>query len=83
MPITKKVPNTDHFDCCYFGYDKNKSQLMSFPSVKTSTENRLMVTRGKRGWGKVKGVKGHMCTVIDGNLTFGGEHDAVYSEVKI
>ena len=28
-------------------------------------------------------VKGHMCTAMDGNWTFGGEHEAVYIKVGL
>lgn len=30
-------------------------------------ENRLVVTRGERGWGRVIGVKGHIRMVTDKN----------------
>ena len=43
-------------------------------------ENRLVVTGGV---GRVKGVKGRICMVTDGNHTCGGEHDAVHPEVEI
>ena len=33
--------------------------------------------------GRAESVKGHMFTVTDGNQTFGSEHDAVYTEVKM
>ena len=38
----------------------------------TDTENKSVVTRGKRGCGWAKGVKGIDCMVTDGNWTFGG-----------
>ena len=41
-----------------------------------------MVTRGEEGSGRVKGVKGHLCTVNDGNWSSGGEPE-VYIEVEI
>ena len=47
------------------------------------TENRLVVTRGERGWGRAKWVKGVNSMVTDGNYTFGGEHTVVYTEVKL
>ena len=31
----------------------------------------------------MKGVKGHIYMVMDRNYTFGGEHDAVYTEAEI
>ena len=45
--------------------------------------NRLVVTRGEGGGRRAKGVKRHVCTVMDGNKTFGGEHDVVYTEAEI
>ena len=45
-------------------------------------ENRLVVTKGEAGGERVKGIKGHMCMVMDGNQTFGREHNAVYTEIK-
>ena len=46
-------------------------------------ENRLVLTREEGGWGWVKGVKGHICMVMDKSQTLGGEHDAVYTETDI
>ena len=31
----------------------------------------------------MKEVAGHMCTVMDGNQSLGGEHDTVYTEIEI
>lgn len=45
------------------------------------TESRL--PEGKEDGEKGKEVKSDMCTVMDGNWTFGGEHDAVYTETEI
>ena len=42
-----------------------------------------MVTRGKGSWGEGQGVKGDICTVMDGTQTFGGENDVVLTEVEI
>lgn len=47
------------------------------------TENRLVITRVAGGKEEGKGVKGHMCTVTNGNQTLGGEHDVFYTEIKI
>ena len=40
------------------------------------TENRVVVTRGKGGWGEGKVRKGANCQVTDRNWTFAGE-DAI------
>ena len=40
------------------------------------------ITRGERGSRRAKGVKGHICTMMDGNYIFGGEHAVVYTDVK-
>ena len=45
------------------------------------TEVRLVVTRGEEG--RVKGVIGPVCMVMDGNESLGGKHNAVYTEIKI
>ena len=42
-----------------------------------------MVTRGEEGWGKAKGVEGHICIVTDYKWTVGVEHNAVYTETEI
>ena len=42
-----------------------------------------MVTRGEAGERRVKGVKGHICMVIDKNWTSGGKDNAVYTETEI
>ena len=46
-------------------------------------EKRLVVPRAEESGGSVNGVNGHICMVMDGSLTFGGEQDAVYTEAKI
>ena len=46
-------------------------------------ENRLVVTRGEGGGRRAKGLQGHICMVMDGNESIGGEHNAVYTEAKI
>ena len=43
-------------------------------------ENRLVLTRGEGVGGRAKGVKRNICMVMDGNETFGCEHNAVYIE---
>ena len=45
---------------------KIKARVLE-PKKHIDKENRLMVSRGKGGKGKVKWVKGHMCMVTDGN----------------
>ena len=40
------------------------------------TENRVVVTRGKGGWGEGKVGKGANCRVTDRSYTFAGE-DAI------
>lgn len=51
------------------------------------TVNRIQVKIGGyhrgRGWEREKGAKGHVYMVTDGNKTFGGVHDALYTEAKI
>ena len=42
----------------------------------------MVVTRGEGGGRRVMVVKGPMCTVTDGNWTFGGEYVVVYTEVE-
>lgn len=50
------------------------------------THAQIQRTGGYQGKGdgrSAKGIKGHMCTMTDGNQTFGDEQDTVYTEVEI
>ena len=47
------------------------------------TEIGFMVTRGEGGREGRKGVNWHMCVVMDGNQSLGGEHDVIYTEFEI
>ena len=46
-------------------------------------ENGLVVTGGEGDGGRVKGVMGCICIVMDRNWTVGGEHNAAYKETAI
>ena len=43
----------------------------------------MAVTRHKGDTGRAKGVKGHICMVMDKKQTIGSEYDAVYTEAEI
>ena len=44
---------------------------------------RLMLTRGEGRREEDERGKRYLCTVMDGNQSVGGEHGAVYTEIKI
>ena len=52
-------------------------------SKHTDIENKLMVTKEKRGRGRAKWLKKYNCMVTDRNCTLGDEHVVGYTEIKI
>ena len=46
----------------------------------TDTDNSMAVTRGKRGEGRQKKIKGVKYMGMEGDLTLGGEHTRKYAD---
>ena len=53
------------------------------PIKRKLTDNKLVVMRGQSGCGWTEGMKKINCMRTDGNGTFGGDHCAMYTEVKL
>lgn len=55
--------------------EKNKNHMVSLICAITDTENPLMLTRAEGGFGgRGKMGRGVICSVMDVNWTFGGDH---------
>ena len=66
-------------------YKKTKpnKQIKQNKNKHIDTENRLVVTRGEKGWGEGKTGKGGQLCGDGWNLDICGEHIVVYTEAEL